>query len=167
MEEQPIDKEQQIEEQLAQLKLKFNELTKQHKDLHAEYKIIAAKFRATGDEKDKITKQIKNLQFSIETKSAFDMFGELDTLSVISKQEQIIIIKGMDKTDYTKYGKERWMDLNKIIDHIIKIKKEYPDWVLKNLIKTGQYDSQPPMNMYKYTFIAPNDLEFSWGFSLN
>lgn len=106
--------------------------------------------------------QIKNILFSQnifneETMSKFTDFH------LLSADELTLIIKGLDKTDYTKYGKPRIMDLENVVNFILRIKKLYSTWNLDLLQKTGQQDSLPPGNIYEYTFITPEGHRFIYG----
>ncbi len=146
--------------QIKELKIKLNELTSTYKDLQTQYKTIGGQMRAIDKEKDNLTKQIKDLQVSIDTANIFSTFADLNS---ISKEEQCKIVGGMDKTDYTKYGKERWMDLNSIVDQVIEVKKEFSDWKLESLTKSHKYDTLPPKNFYRFTYKTPKGHYFTVG----
>jgi hypothetical protein len=97
-----------------------------------------------------------------------NMFNE-KTMSIfpdfhlLGANELKVIIKGLDKTDYTSYGKPRIIDLERVVKCILRIKKLYPTWNLHLLQKTGQQDSLPPGNIYEYTFITPEGYHFMYG----
>lgn len=106
--------------------------------------------------------EIENILF---TKNIFneETISKFTDFHLLSTNELTIINKGLDKTDYTAYGKPRIMDLENVVNLIIKIKKLYPTWNLDLLQKTGQQDSLPPGNIYQYTFITPEGHHFIYG----
>jgi hypothetical protein len=55
------------------------------------------------------------------------------------------------------------MDLEKVINFVLQIKTMYPGWKLKRLDQSGQRDSVPPINWYKYSFITPEGHCFDYG----
>lgn len=102
--------------------------------------------------KTSIIKQIKLLQeMNIET-----MFASVNHISdflLLEKEELIAIRDGIDKIDYRPYGNfPRWIDLKKLVENVIKFKKQYPNHILQQIVKTGQYDTLPPISFYKYTY---------------
>lgn len=87
----------------------------------------------------------------------------IEGFDLLKECELSLIIKNMDKNDYREYGATRWMDLPRLIREVSTIKKQYPNWELTNLIKTGQYDTMPPNNFYKFEFKDSNDNYFTIG----
>jgi hypothetical protein len=83
----------------------------------------------------------------------------------LTEEEQKIIVKGMDKTDYTKYSPEvaRFYDLERLIQNVLDFKVKYPGWVLKSVIKSGQHDTMPPENYYKFSYMSPHGHYFTFG----
>ncbi len=79
---------------------------------------------------------VDNLKIEVLSKTMFDDVKTIEGFELISPEEQILITKGIDKTDYTSYGKPRWMDLERVINKIITVKTKYPGWVLTNLNKS-------------------------------
>jgi hypothetical protein len=73
--------------------------------------------------------------------------------SIFDKNEVLIVIRNMDKTDYN-HQTYRFIDIKKIMNDISIIKTYYPNWKLINMThipdKTGTY---PPYNKYMYSFL--------------
>ena len=96
-----------------------------------------------------------------------DMYDELmtiDSFNIISRDELDIIIKNMDKTDYTQRvaSVPRFIDIKKIIHEVIHYKQKYPTFIgtLDNMRKKGQLDTYPPTNYYEYTFKTVNGEDY-------
>lgn len=82
----------------------------------------------------------------------------------LSEEELSIITTKMDKTDYRKYGEyPRYLDLERICNEVIDMKKKYPNWTLTNLANGGQYDTMPPQTFYKYEYKDEHGNYFNLG----
>jgi hypothetical protein len=113
------------------------------------------KERVISDKVESNNKQIKKYQEIIDYKNMFKSFEANKNFKLFNEDELIVISKGIDKFDYTKYGCQRFHDLDSVINYIINIKKIYQNWTLCAMRKQGQYDTLPPKNFYCYTFKTP------------
>jgi hypothetical protein len=116
---------------------------------------LMIKERAISDKVESNNKQIKKYQELIDSKNMFKSFETNEDFKLLNEDELIAISKGIDKFDYTKYGCQRFHDLDLVIKYVINIKKKYPSWILDAMKKQGQYDTLPPKNFYRYTFKTP------------
>ena len=110
-----------------------------------------------------IEKDIKKHETQIETNILYEDkdIQNIDGFKLISEEEFRAIMQGMDKTDYRKYGKSRFIDLESIVKTIAKIKHSYPAWKLVHLKKMEQILSKtPPENYYNYTYITQEGFTF-------
>jgi uncharacterized protein (UPF0216 family) len=119
--------------------------------------------RLNENVKKDLLKRIKQLEDIIESENIFESVQNLDGFNMLNNDELVVISKGMDKTDYRKYNQPRWMDLKSIVENVIKIKKLYAGWVLKNVSQAGQYDCMPPQNFYSYKYKTPEGNYFNCG----
>jgi hypothetical protein len=159
---------------LDELKQEFDTLNNEHKNLYEE----GTQLQKQLNELEKLKKiqeirlktcekrmvEIKNIKF---TKNIFneEIVSKFADFHLLCEDELIKIIEGIDKTDYTKYDAQvpRIMDLEKVINFVVKIKTTYPGWKLKKLDNTGGRDSLPPVNWYEYSFITPEGHCFNYG----
>ena len=157
---------------VEELKQEFETLNSERKKLHEEEKQLYKQIRELQKLKnlqaaslktcEKRMIEIQNILFTqnIFNEETMSKFTDFHLLSANDIKQ---ISKGLDKTDYTKYGKPRIMDLENVVNFILRIKKLYPTWNLDLLQKTGQQDSLPPKNIYEYTFITPEGDHFIYG----
>jgi len=120
--------------------------------------------REYEDKNKELSKQINKLQDIIDSKNIFASVGDLDGFDgfdMLSEEERALIVKGMDKTDYTIHDQhvERWIDLKRLIKEVVEFKIQYPGWILESVNKNGQYDTLPPKNFYKFTYKTPLGIE--------
>ena len=114
------------------------------------------KMKSCTDKKTELSKEINNLKKIMEMENILESVQELEGLNSLSQNELTTITKGMDKTDYRKYGKcPRFLDLERLLKEVIEFKKLYPGWLLEDLVNTGQYDTLPPQTFYRYTYKTP------------
>ncbi len=156
--------EEQIK-QIKELKNKLDEdyilrtnLMKSRRELEEQHANLLDKIRKVDSNIYDFKKQIEDLENLIKAANCYEHFVKLDSSNLLSEQERVIIIAGMDKKDYTQYCGyiKRWFDLDSIISQVIEIKKDYPDWILYSLkLLDKQDDRYPPLNVYKYTFKTP------------
>ena len=77
----------------------------------------------------------------------------IEGFALLSEDELSIITRKMERTDYRKHGNyPRYLDLERICNEVIAMKKHYPKWSLINLERGGQYDTLPPHTFYKYGY---------------
>jgi len=87
----------------------------------------------------------------------------------LSEKEIIVILNGMDKTNYNdadaradkKYP--RFLDLEDICKSIKKIKQLHKDWELYDLCISFSQDSCPPRSSYKYTYKDSDKNKYDMG----
>ncbi len=137
-----------LNEENSKCNIELNEIRKIKREL-------MIKERALSDKVESNNKQIKKYQELIESKNMFKSFESNDDFKLLNEDELIAISKGIDKFDYTKYGCQRFHDLDLVVNHVINIKKRYSSWTLDSMRKQGQYDTLPPKNFYRYTFKTP------------
>ena len=108
-----------------------------------------------------ISNEIKKL----ESEDMFYCVKEIEGFDKLLSRELLAIANGMDKTDYRQYNKDcpRWIDLERIVKHVIELKKHYPKWILDRVIKSGQIDVLPPESFYKFTYNTPEGYYMSCG----
>jgi hypothetical protein len=141
-----------LEEEFWVLKSKIMEITNQKAELD--------KLRIETSKKlESIQNVIDANNLEMLSKNMVDDISSLPGFELISKDELLIIAKGIDKTDYTSHGKPRWMDLESVTKKVIVIKTQYPTWKLTNLYKTklGQPNLTPPNNIYEFSYTDGNN----------
>lgn len=143
-------------DELEQLKIELNELDIKYKDLSKKNREIQKEINNLTNKKNIISKKIKKLEDIIESENLFSSVDKLESFDLLTKLELVEISKGIDKTDYRKFGNfPRWIDLEKVIKEVIEFKKQYPGWILDKIEKKGQLDTLPPKTYYKYTYKTP------------
>jgi chromosome segregation ATPase len=107
--------------------------------------------------------RIKEISNEIKKLESEDMFYCVKAIEGFDKL--LAITNGMDKTDYRQYNKDCpcWIDLERIVKHVIELKKHYPKWILDRVIKSGQIDVLPPETFYKFTYNTPEGYYMSCG----
>jgi len=161
-----IVKQEMIEEQksiIEKLKFEFNKIESQRVEHLNQLKLYQKNVRIYENMKKDIEKEIQKMELNLLTTNMFTDFDNLENFDLLSLEEQNVIAKGIDKTDYTNYGHPLLFDLKKTVLEIIELKKAYPNWTLINLQKTGQYDIMPPLNFYKFIFKTPLNHWFTYG----
>lgn len=142
------------------LKLEKDQLTEKYNSLIYQ--------KATVDRRLKeYEKKIAQIKISLESKIMFneEIIAKFADFHLISVDEQTIISNNIDKTDYTRYGRPRYIDLEDVINIILKIKRMNPTWKLRGMgmRNTGQMDCMPPQNMYEFIFITQEGFCFRYG----
>ena len=104
----------------------------------------------------KLSKAIQDLKDMI----AIGDLSSTPGYNELTEDEQKIIVKGMDKTDYSMYSDSgpRWYDLERLINEVLNFKSKYPDWILKSIIKSHQSNLIPPQNNYKLTYLSSYEI---------
>lgn len=88
----------------------------------------------------------------------------IEGFTLLSEDEFSIITNRMDRTDYRKHGNyPRFLDLERICNEVITMKKRYTKWTLTNLERGGQYDTLPPKTFYKYEYKDDEGCNFDIG----
>lgn len=148
---------------IEKLTNEYHELNKEIKKLNIERKNISSIISNNKKTCDKNVIEIRKLKLGIELNNCKTDMTQYDPEKQLSDQELSVIYTGMDKTDYTKYGKPRFLDIENIITKTNKIKKQYPRWTLISVKKTLSLDTLPPSNSYSYTFKDENNQTFDLG----
>ena len=157
---------------MDQIKIKIDELTDEfnnnshlRKLLFLECQALNKRMRDYEDKNKELSKQINKLKDIIDSKDIFASVTDLDGFDILSEEERALIVKGMDKTDYTTHDQhvERWIDLKRLIKEVVEFKIQYPGWILESVNKNGQYDTLPPKNFYKFTYKTPLGHYFTCG----
>jgi hypothetical protein len=134
-----------------------NLLDKQRREIGKEYIIKEAALT-------QIKNKLKEYEMFIchETMFDDDRIKSKNGFGLLTQNELMVIIKGIDKTDYNKYKRYRFSDVDRIVDNILQVKLPYPSWELKQLKKCGMIDSMSPY-CYEMDFKTPEGLIFSRG----
>lgn len=146
--------------QLEQLNLFKNELMTQFTELNLKRIHFKKEFLHYQNKCQQINKYIESISSEIKRRGITESVEEIineniknyEGFELLNKDEILIIITKMDKTDYTKYRCPRYKDLDEIIKEVIKMKQRYPNWKLANMVISGKYESMPPQNVYKYEY---------------
>ncbi len=117
-----------------------------------------------SDKLKECEKKIAQIKTSLESKNMFteEIIANFEDFHLISIDEQTIIGINIDKSDYTRYGRARIMDLEDVINTILRIKKIHPTWKLKSMRNTGRLERLPPQNTYEFTFITQEGFCFNY-----
>jgi hypothetical protein len=110
-------------------------------------------------EKEKLlqTYQIKNI-----SKLIYQHIQKISNHELLSTDDIFKISKAIDKTDYTAFGcYPRFIDLETVVEYLIKVKQAYPLWTITNIRKSFKIETNPPKNLYGYEFTTPEGLVFS------
>ena len=143
--------------EIEKLRTELAEVEKEYKEFYRIYTENEKKKRLCESRKSDIKKQIKQLEYLVETENVFETVKDTEGFETLLPSELVAISNGMDKTDYRQYGKyPRWFDLERLVKEVIEFKKHYPGWVLDCIIKSGQYDTLPPQSFYKFTYNTPH-----------
>lgn len=135
-----IETKDSIKSEIVKLTKTINNYNKDLHMIDKDLKIIVKELTLRKDIKE--SKKIINEE--IKTIEGFKLLSE-DELSIITTK--------MDKTDYRKHGNyPRYLDLERICEEVINMKKKYPKWTLSYLSRAGQYDTLPPHTFYKYEY---------------
>jgi hypothetical protein len=141
---------------IIKLKTELIQVEDEYKELNKIYMEYRKKINLCENRKKELSKEIKKLIEIIETENVFETVQNIEGLDTLLQEELVAISKGMDKTDYRKYGNyPRWHDLERLVNEVIAFKKLYPGWILESLAGGGQYDTLPPKTFYIYTFKTP------------
>lgn len=155
-----------IKTKIATLNDEYNDCQNSQSQIINEKRELQKKENNIRNKIKEITKKIQELEDILLTENIENSISSINGFELLTQSELAIIYKGMDKTDYRKYGNyPRFIDMEKIIKTLIKTKKKYSGWVLYNLNKRGQIDIMPPDNFYEYTFITPDNVYFSMDLS--
>ena len=151
----------QLEKELFVLKkrLELKKLEKELSELKKQNAIYETQKNDLDQNISKVTVQItENINKQKECKNHFlieEISNECKTIEhfdLLSSNELKVIINGMDKTKYPTCNKSRWLDLSKIINCVIEMKKQYNRWELNDLKLKFSQETYPPCNYYSYTF---------------
>ena len=74
-------------------------------------------------------------------------------MKYVTHKDLILIFKGIDKTDYTQCGCNRWLDLEYLLNEVINRKKENSSLELKLVKIVKILETFPPQNKYYMNFI--------------
>lgn len=112
-----------------------------------------------------ILKETKRRQDIEEAKNTIsEDIKNIEGFTLLTEEEISIIFSKMEKRDYRKYGRyPRYLDLEKICNEVINMKKRYPKWILTDLRKVFQYDTLPPQSEYQYGYKDEEGYNFDIG----
>lgn len=162
---EPVVNMEELHQELEILKSECETINREGKQLEKQIreldKLIDSKSRILRNKEKRIAK-IKNI---LATQNIFDeeTITKFTDFHLLSDDELKEITKGIDKTDYTAYGKPKIMDLENVVNFVLKIKMLYPSWKLELLQKIARIDIKPPENIYEYTFITQEGFRFIYG----
>jgi hypothetical protein len=154
-----------IQEQLDKVINEFNANSNARKEVYMKRKELDNLIRDHDNKSKELSKLIQELKDAKEFENIFSSFESVEGFNLLSDEERSLIVKGMDKTDYTNNDPllPRWHDLERLIKEVGEFKIKYPGWVLSSLKKLGQIDTIPPQNFYKFTYLSPQGHYFTYG----
>jgi hypothetical protein len=149
---------------LAQLIIDLKVAKENNAQRHKDYKEAFRNYTLAGKEVERLEKEFKHLKQTIETENMFDSVNNVEGFNLLSNEELFAISIGIDKTDYRKSScstEPRFHELQRVVEEIIKIKKQYTGWVFTGLKCCGQYDTLPPQRFLTYHFTTPEGFDVS------
>lgn len=150
--------------ELGRVSTELAQVDSEEKELSKTYIDLQKTLRAYDNKKRDLRKEIFRLNDILESENVFKDIEEIEGFDALTQLELIAISKGMDKTDYRKYGNfPRWKDVEEITKEVIKLKKFYPSWILQRISSAGQYDLMPPRTFYRYTYKTPEGYIMTYG----
>jgi hypothetical protein len=152
--------------EIDKLRAELAQVEKEYDEFYMIYKETEQKKRLCESRKFDIKKQIKKLEGLVKkTENVFETVKDVEGFETLSSSELNAISNGMDRTDYTMYGKyPRWIDLERLVKHVIQFKKLYPGWILDRVIKSGQFGTlRESPTFYKFTYNTPHGHYISCG----
>jgi hypothetical protein len=144
--------------EIEKLRADLAQVEKEYEGLYMICKETEKKTRLCESKKCDIKNEIKKLEdFVKKTENVFETVKDVEGFETLSPSELNAISNGMDKTDYTIYGKyPRWIDLERLVKHVIQFKKLYPGWILDRVIKLNQCETVlVSPTFYKFTYNTP------------
>jgi len=98
--------------------------------------------------------ELKRRKYFEEIQNIFNDTNIEEGALLLSKDELCIIYNGMDLLDYRSISNKypRYIDLERICERVIEIKKNYPNWILADLKVNTVMDRMPPVTGYKYKY---------------
>jgi hypothetical protein len=155
---------EQIKQQILELKSNYDILYEDSKVTDRQRRELGGKYNVQTQKLTELDKEIKKYESYILQETILDdNIRSKPGFNLLTIDELSSIIKGLDKTDYTKYGRKRFHDVDDVIDTIIEVKQLYPSWKLEHIRVSGSFDTMPPRNFYEYDFITPDGIRFSRG----
>jgi hypothetical protein len=142
---------------IDKLRAELAQVEKEYDEIYMIYKETEKKKRLCESRKRDIKKEIKKLEDLVEQENVFETVKDVEGFETLSSSELNAISNGMDKTDYTMFGKyPRWIDLERLVKYVIQFKKLYPGWILDRVIKLDQAETllKSP-TFYKFTYNTP------------
>lgn len=150
--------------ELLRVSTELAEIDTQEKELSKTYIDLQKTLRVYDNKKRDLRKEIFRLNDILESENVFKDIQEIEGFNTLIEQELLAISKGMDKTDYRKYGDfPRWKDVEEITKEVIEVKKLYPGWILQRVAAGGTYDTMPPQTFYRYTYKTPQGHYMNYG----
>lgn len=150
--------------ELGRVSTELAQVDSEEKELSKTYIDLQKTLREYDSKKRELRKEIFRLNDILESENVFKDIEEIEGFDTLTQLELIAISKGMDKTDYRKYGDyPRWKDVEEITKEVIEFKKLYPSWILQRVSNAGQYDLMPPRTFYKYTYKTPQGHLMTYG----
>jgi hypothetical protein len=160
---------EQLKSQLDRAIEDFNLNSELRKEVFYKIRELNTKLKEYEAKSEKLAKVIQGYKDMIAC-------GDLNLtpgFSKLTKDEQKIIVKGMDKKDYTIYIPtiSRFCDLEKLVQEVLDFKSKYPNWILKSITKSESVKENIylqdqiilPKNNYKFTYMSPHGHYFTIG----
>ena len=141
----------------------INKLEQQYETINKQIKTLKYRISELEGEKKKISDKIYNAKEELNLPKLLEEVKKIDIENILCEEEIKKIYQGMDKSDYSDAGKKSWLDVDKLVNSIIKVKNKYQsmNFVL-NEVKLGMSeDRYPPNNYYSLTFKDSEGLCFT------
>ena len=136
---------------LTRLEMKYEGLIKKKRELH----------RLLSDneyEQKNLIQQIINIKEEIIMPQVIECVKKIDINNIISINEIKELCRGMDKSNYSDYGCDTFLDIDKltrlVINEKLKLKEKNSDFEVSNVKLILSQDSypRPPKNYYIITY---------------
>lgn len=134
---------------LTRLEMKYEGLIKKKRELH----------RLLSDneyEQKNLIQQIANIKEEIIMPQVIECVKKIDINNIISINEMKELCRGMDKSNYSDYGCDTFLDIDRltklVINEKLKLKEKNLDFEVSNVKLILSQDSCPPKNYYKITY---------------
>jgi hypothetical protein len=155
---------EQIKKRIKELKSNYDILYEDSKETDRQRRELGGKYNLQTKQLKELDKEIKKYEnYILQETILDDDIRSKPGFNLLTIDEIHSIIKGVDKTDYTKYGIKRFADIEHVISMVLEVKQIYPTWKLEFMRVCGSYDTVPPKNYYEFEFITPDGIRFSRG----
>jgi hypothetical protein len=141
----------ELEDKILKLNIQKRELTYTINEIENKKKVLF--------------QQIYEIKEKNDIPTMIKLVKEIDVDNILSDNEIVKIYQGMDKSDYSDANVKGWLDIKRLTNQILLIKKKYQSmglcFVLDNVKKTLSEDRYPPYNYYELKFKDIEGLYFS------